>query len=80
MVGTLEGYWLPHNLVNRGQMAKIISLILKRLANRPGKPRQKFTARSFVRSKSELTIETKYGTYIPRQMTAIVYVDGKALT
>lgn len=81
MVGTPEGYWLPHNLVNRGQMAKIISLILNRLANRPEQAKTEVYGEIVrVRSKTgELTIETKHGTYT-YQVTddCTVYVDGKS--
>lgn len=36
MTGDANGNWLPHGLINRGQMAKILSLILSRLAPVPG--------------------------------------------
>ncbi|HKM39985.1 MAG TPA: S-layer homology domain-containing protein [bacterium] len=38
MVGTPEGDWLPHNLVGRDQMAKIMALIMGPLAQQRGLP------------------------------------------
>ncbi|MDK2784646.1 MAG: hypothetical protein PWR11_512, partial [Bacillota bacterium] len=36
MTGDTNGNWMPHGLINRGQMAKILSLLLSRLVPMPG--------------------------------------------
>lgn len=84
MVGTPDGRWLPHDLVNRGQMAKILSLILSRLATRP-EQQQTEVYGNIVRvrlgnSKQDpsLTVETQQDTYTYTVGDdCLIYLDGK---
>lgn len=85
MVGTPEGRWLPHNLLNRGQMAKIMSLILSRLANRYRLPQSQVYG-EVVRVQTEtasrdasITIKTDQDRYTYTVAdNCVIRVDGKA--
>ncbi|NLG86009.1 MAG: S-layer homology domain-containing protein [Firmicutes bacterium] len=82
MIGTPDGQWLPYDLVNRGQMAKILSLVLSRLAT--GAQQTELYGEvvrvQLGKSKedSRLTIKTKQDTYTYTiSDECIIYVDGK---
>ncbi|MGI6129919.1 MAG: S-layer homology domain-containing protein [bacterium] len=83
MVGTPDGRWLPYDLVNRGQMAKIMSLIISRLANRTEQQTQVYGEIVRLRMSGNrevpiLTVKTKQDTYdYIVSDDCIVYVDGK---
>ncbi|NLG87528.1 MAG: S-layer homology domain-containing protein [Firmicutes bacterium] len=84
MIGTPDGRWLPYDLVNRGQMAKILSLILSRLAT--GAQQQQTELYGEVvgvqlgssKEDPSVTVKTKQDTYTYTiSDECIIYVDGK---
>lgn len=85
MVGTPEGCWLPHNLLNRGQMAKIFSMILSRLGNR-SEQLQTYVYGEVVKVQPEtskkdasITIKAKQDTSTYKVADdCVIYIDGKS--
>lgn len=84
MTGDTNGNWMPHGLINRGQMAKILSLILSRLAPVPGALRTVVTGEIVDIDEgddseaAEITVKTVQGeaTYVLAEDVEIT-VDGK---
>ncbi|HHY92850.1 MAG TPA: S-layer homology domain-containing protein [Firmicutes bacterium] len=86
MVGAPGGRWLPFDYVNRGQMAKILSLILSRLVPLVPEPVRQQVYGEIVQvtagdadEAAAVTLKTQQGqlTYTLAAECA-VYVDGKA--
>ncbi|MDK2927288.1 MAG: hypothetical protein PWR31_978 [Bacillota bacterium] len=86
MVGAPGGRWLPFDYVNRGQMAKILSLILSRLSPVTSGPWRQQVYGELVQvttgdadEAATVTLKTQQGqlTYTLAAECA-VYVDGKA--
>ncbi|MGI6604860.1 MAG: S-layer homology domain-containing protein [bacterium] len=88
MTGDDMGNWMPRGLLNRGQMAKILALIIGRLAPAPGQSTRQVITGDIVRVRyrdnadeayANVTVETSQGTstYTVYE-DCDIYVDGKA--